>query len=80
MSRSDDPFVELRGEILGEHMDVIDAVVQATHGANRMTVVREIIREWVDHEKHRAMLVTRVTSGHGNAPEPERNQTGRKPR
>lgn len=80
MSNADDPLIELRGEILREHMDVIDAVVQATPGANRMTVVREMVREWVEHEKHRAMLVTRVTNGHGSAPEPERSRTGVKPR
>ncbi len=32
-----DPFVELRGEVLREHVDVMDAVAQATPGASRMT-------------------------------------------
>lgn len=73
---STDPFVELRGDIAREHIDVMDAVAQATPGASRMSVLREIISEWVEHEKHRAMLVTRVTKGNGSAPEPERSRSG----
>lgn len=72
-----DPFVELRGEILREHIDVIDAVVQATPGASRMSVLREIIGEWVDHECHRAMLVTRVRRGNGTVTESGRSRTGK---
>lgn len=77
---SSDPFVELRGDILREHVDVMDAVAQAIPGANRTTVLREIIAEWVGHEKHRAMLVNRVTRGNGSAPEADRNRTGVRPR
>lgn len=73
---SDDPFVELRGDVLREHVDVMDAVAQATPGASRMSVLRGILADWVDREKHRAMLVQRVTSGNGNAPEVDRNRTG----
>lgn len=76
---NDDSLVELRGDILQDHMDVIDAVVQATPGANRMTVVRKIINEWVEHEKHRAMLVTRVTAGNGSGSEAGRNRSGTGP-
>lgn len=71
-----DPFVELRGEILREHIDVIDAVVQATPGASRMSVVREIVSQWVDRKVHEASLVTRVRKGNGNAPESERSRNG----
>jgi hypothetical protein len=76
---SADPFVELRGEVLREHVDVLDAVAQATPGASRMSVLREIISEWVQHEKHRAMLVNRVTQGNGSAPEAARSRTGSVP-
>lgn len=73
---SAEPFVELRGDIAREHIDVMDAVAQATPGASRMSVLREIIGEWVEHEKHRAMLVNRVTKSNGSAPEPERSRGG----
>jgi Arc/MetJ-type ribon-helix-helix transcriptional regulator len=79
VSGADDPFVELRADVLREHIDVIDAVVQATPGASRSSVVREILREWVEHEKHRAMLVLRVSRGNGNEPAPERTRTGTGP-
>lgn len=72
-----DPFVELRGEVLREHVDVMDAVAQATPGASRMSVLREILADWVEREKHRSMLVQRVCGGNGNEPEPDRNRTGR---
>jgi len=32
MSAHDDPFVELRGEVLREHVDIIDAVAQTMPG------------------------------------------------
>lgn len=71
-----DPFVEIRGEILREHVDVIDAVVQATPGASRMSILREIVGQWVDRETHRSMLVMRVRQGNGSGPESDRNHTG----
>ena len=73
---STDPFVELRGEVPRELVDVLDAVVQATPGASRMSVLREILAAWVVREKHRSMLVQRVCYGNGNAPESDRSQTG----
>jgi hypothetical protein len=76
---SADPFVELRSDILREHVDVMDAVVQATPGASRTSLLREIIEKWVGHEKHRAMLVLRVANDNGNAPAPERNRGGSGP-
>lgn len=72
-----DPFVELRGEILREHVDVIDAVAQATPGASRMSVLREIVEAWVGQKLHESMLIQRVTSGNGTAPESGRNRAGR---
>lgn len=58
-----DPYIELRGEIAREHMDVLDAVVQATPGASRMALVRQIIGEWVDRKTHEASLIQRVRRG-----------------
>ncbi len=72
-----DPFVELRGEVLREHIDVIDAVVQATPGANRMTVIRQILDELVDRKLHESSLIERVRRGNGSAPEVGRNRNGR---
>lgn len=71
-----DPFIELRGDVLREHVDVIDAVVQATPGASRMSVLREIVSEWVEREVHRSSVVMRVWGSNGNAPESERSRSG----
>lgn len=73
-----DPFIELRGEILREHIDVIDAVVQATPGASRMSVLREIVGAWVDQKCHEATLIHRVRRSNGDAPESDRSRTGRR--
>lgn len=75
-----DPFVELRGEVLREHVDVIDAVVQATPGASRMSLLREIVAAWVEQKCHEATLIQRVRGSNGNAPESDRNRTGKAPR
>jgi len=72
-----DPFVELRGEVLREHVDVIDAVVQATPGASRMSILREIVAAWCDQKCHEATLINRVRAGNGSAPEPDRSRGGR---
>lgn len=53
-----------------EHVDVIDAVAQATPGASRMSVLLE-------QKLHESMLIQRVTSGNGTAPESGRNRAGR---
>lgn len=71
-----EPFVELRGDILREHIDVIDAVVHATPGASRMSVLREIVTAWVEHKCHEAMLVERVRHANGIAPESQRSRAG----
>jgi hypothetical protein len=72
-----DPFVELRGDVLREHIDVIDAVVQATPGASRMSVLREIVSAWVDQKVHEASLINRARRGNGSEGEPERSRGGR---
>ena len=72
-----DHLVELRGEVLREHVDIIDAVVQATPGANRMTVVRQILDEWVDRKLHEASLIERVRRANGNGLEADRNRSGK---
>ena len=65
-------LVELRGEISSDDIAVIDAVVQATPGANRMSIVRNIIGEWVERKCHEATLIQRVRRGNGNTPESDR--------
>ncbi|MEW6169349.1 MAG: hypothetical protein AB1651_16895 [Pseudomonadota bacterium] len=72
-----DPFVELLGEVLREHVDVLDAVAMATPGANRMTILRQVLGEWVERKRHEAMLIARVSPGNGNAPEAGRNRAGK---
>jgi len=72
-----DPFVELRGDVLREHVDIMDAVAQATPGASRMSVLRVIIEEWCEREIHRSTLVQRVARCNGNAAESGRNRDGR---
>lgn len=73
---NDDPFVELRGDVLQEHVDVLDAVAQASPGANRMTVLRDILAEWCEREIHRATVVLRVSRGKGSAGETRRSRFG----
>jgi hypothetical protein len=75
-----DPFVELRGEVLREHIDVLDAVAQATPGASRMSLLREILGAWVEQKKHEASLIQRVTGHNGIEPESARSRTGGKAR
>lgn len=71
-----DHLVELRGEVPRELMDVIDAVVQATPGASRMSVVRQILAEWVERKVHEATLIQRVRRGNGSGAEPGRSRAG----
>lgn len=56
-----DHLIELRGEVQRDTMDVVDAVVQATPGASRMSVVREILANWAEQKIHESTLVQRVT-------------------
>jgi hypothetical protein len=55
-----EPYVELRADVVAEHVAIIDAVAQATPGASRASVLRQIIGEWVEREIHRCTLVQRV--------------------
>lgn len=71
-----DPYIEVRGDFLREHVDVIDAVVQATPGASRTAVLRAIVADWVERKVHEAILVQRVARHNGIAPAPERHASG----
>lgn len=71
-----DPFIEVRGEMPRDYIDVIDAVVQATPGASRMSVMREIVGQWVDRKVHEASLIQRVRRGNGNEAESDRSRAG----
>ena len=57
--------VELRGEVPREVVDVIDALVQANPGSNRMTFVRDILSKWVEQKVHESTVVLAVTRGKG---------------
>lgn len=72
-----DPFVEVRGDFLRDHIDVIDAVVQATPGASRMSVMREIVGAWVEKKCHEASLIQRVRRGNGSEAESGRSRGGK---
>ena len=74
---ANDPFVELRGDFLRDHVDVIDAVVQATPGASRMSILREIVGTWVDQKVHEASLIARVRRHNGTDVEADRRRSGR---
>jgi hypothetical protein len=71
-----DPFVEVRGEVLSEHVAIMDAVAQAIPGASRTSIMRQIIAEWVAHELHRSTLVQRVANANGTVPDMNRNRNG----
>lgn len=62
-------LVELRGEISADDMAVIDAIVQATPGANRMTVIRHIISKYCEQKIHESTLIQRVRRGNGTGGE-----------
>lgn len=72
-----DHLIEVRGEMPRELIDVIDAVVQATPGASRMSELREIVGAWVDQKVHEASLIQRVRRSNGNEPESGRSRGGR---
>lgn len=61
---TDSHLIELRGEVMREDIDVIDAVVRA------------ILSDWADRKIHEASLIQRVRRGNGNAPEVDRKRTG----
>ena len=74
---ADEPYVELRGDVLREHIDVIDAVAHATPGASRSSVVRQIIAAWVEAEIHRSTVVLRVARHNGIVAESNRTGAGK---
>lgn len=78
MAAATDPWVEVRGELLAEHVAILDAVASATPGASRMSVLRDIVAEWVGREVHRSTLVFRVANINGTVPEALRQPTGRR--
>lgn len=70
-----DPFIELRGDVPREFVDTLDAVASARgNGANRMTILREILADWHRKKLHEATLVARVNRGKGTRGEADRNQ------
>ena len=77
---ADQDFVELRGDVARADIDVMDAVVQATPGASRMSLLREIMGEWARRERMKAIMVMRVSGGNGTGPELDRNRSGTKAR
>lgn len=64
-SQDDPDFVELRGTLPRWQIDVIDAVVKATPGESRISVVRAIVAKWCKAEIHKATLIHRLTRGNG---------------
>lgn len=73
---ADQDFVELRGDVARADIDVMDAVVQATPGASRMSLLREIMGEWARRERMKAIMVMRVSGANGNEPELPRSRGG----
>lgn len=71
-----DPFVEIRGELPVEIVEVLDAVAQATPGASRMSLMREILGKWASQKVHESTLVMRVRGGNGNRTESRRSRAG----
>lgn len=71
---ADQDFVELRGDVARADIDVMDAVAQATPGASRMGLLREIMADWA--KRMEAMMVVRVSGANGIKPEPQRNRGG----
>jgi hypothetical protein len=50
--------------------------VQATPGASRVSVMREIIAAWVERKCHEASLIHRVRSANGTVSESGRKRGG----
>jgi hypothetical protein len=73
-------LIELRGQVPEELFAMLDAVAQATPGASRMSVLRDVLREWYGRERHKAIMVMRVCGDNGSAPYSDRMCTGCAPR
>lgn len=69
-----DPFVEVRGEFLREHIDIIDAVCQANPGLSRVGVIRELVEKWCKQKVSESTLVLRVANANGGGPESRRSR------
>lgn len=67
MPTHDDPdFVDLRGTLPRWQIDVLDAVIKATPGESRISLVRQIVGKWCKAEIHKATLIQRLTRGNGS--------------
>ena len=60
-----DAKVELRGNVSRESVDVIDAIVAANPGMNRMELVDDILKFWAKKKVHEAILIQRITRDKG---------------
>jgi len=71
-----DPFVEFRGPLPREHIDIIDVIAQVTPGATRVSIVRDWIAERIDLEIKKATVIERVRRGNGVGVEVSRRPSG----
>lgn len=72
-----DHLVELRGDVPREFIDTLDATAAARgNGANRMTILREILADWHRRKLHEATLILRVNRGKGSKGEAEGKPAG----
>ena len=62
-----EPFVELRGDVPREYAETLDAIAFARgNGANRMTILREVLAVWHRAKLHEASLVLKVNRSKGS--------------
>lgn len=66
--------VELRGDIERSIVDVLDAVCMHK-GLDRIELVEQILKEWVDDKLHECTLVVRVAGPKGS-PRRRREDSG----
>jgi hypothetical protein len=69
-------LIELRGEVPRWMVDIMDAVAQSRPGASRMSILREVLREWCEVRCHEATLIARVRRVTGTVTEPIRKSHG----
>lgn len=74
-SVADDKQVEVRLLVPADQVAVLDALAVAT-GSDRTSVVRQMIREVVERELHRAITVLRVARINPLASEEQRKHGG----
>ena len=71
-----DSLVELRGDVPLEYAETLDAVAFARgNGANRMTVLREVLALWHRSKLHEASLVLKVNRSKGSRGEAAGNRS-----